>query len=376
MEGVLGSDTAKSAATKHLTWENTQRINTEAGNTGSTSMLTYSEERSLMEDLKEGVEIALNARGRSGDDLDDIKANKLAYLAIQEFDLDITYGWFKYGPAPVDTATRSGAKTGSSLDLNPRPAAEVSASDFSRVPSERQEHPSPEEYAAWIQESEELDRMLSIPTFEYLEHFYKTYAPEEYKSLYLACIHLQRHLDGIDRDVAEDPNREFPTLDDEFNQDLSQYLNNVYAELLQCPQLNEAVHPYSDYKALLKDIIATATGQESLLEHQEVFIGEIVEFFFTDTWRYVSLLISKDTVRGDNADRLRNNIDSDLADLRSQYSDDIVDFGDRADLLGLFPDSRRVIQNHNNPRERDYEDESTTEQLAQWERLAGEVINE
>lgn len=339
-------------------------------------MLTYSEERSLMEDIKEGVEIALDARGQSGDALDDIKVNKLAFLAIQEFDLDITYGWFKYGPAPVDTATRSGAKTGSNLELTARSAAEITASDWSRVPSERHDHPSPEEYAEWIADSDEFTRMLEMPTFDYLEHFYQAYAPEEYKALYLACIELQQHLDGIDQDIAESPEESFPELNDAFHKQLSRCLNDVHAELLQCQQLDEAVPAFSDYKSLLKDIIGSTTGTDDLLEHQEVFIGEVVEFFFTDTWRYVALLISKDTVRGDNADRLRTNIENDLADLRGQYSNDISELEDRADMLGLMPASKRVVQNHLDSHERDYDGESTTSQLEEWERLAGEVVNE
>lgn len=339
-------------------------------------MLTYSEERSLMEDIKEGVEIALDSFGASSADIDDIKVNKLAFLAIQEFDLEITFGWFKYGPAPVDTATRSGAKTESTLDLRPRPATEIRASDCSRVPSERQDHPSPETYAEWFVESPEFERVLTTETKQYLEHFYQEYAPDRYKSLYLSCIALQQHLEPIDRDAAESPEEEFPVLDDDYHKTLATLLNEVYIDLLECPQLEEAVKPYSNYKRLLKDVIATASGEEELLEQDEVFISEVVEFFFTDTWTYVALLISQDTVRGDNDDKLRTNIESDLADFRTQYGEDIEELQDRAKLFGLLPSSKRIINKHKNPRERDYEDESTTDNLEQWERLAAEVINE
>ena len=330
-----------------------------------------------MEDIKEGVEIALYYKRESSTTaLDPIKINKLAYLAIQKFNLEITFGWFKYGPAPVDTATRDGAKAGPELDLRPRPAREVSASDYSRVPSEEHDHPSPEAYSEWFLQSDEFEEILNTKTKQYLKEFYKEYAPERYKQLYLASIGFQRHLEPIEREAAEDPDRDFPSVDDQYYEDLSKNLNNVYGELLKSPPLEESVEPFNSYKRLLKDVIASASNEQNMPEQDMVFIGEVVEFFFTDAWRYVALLISEDTVRGANADRLRNSISSELANLRNQYDDDIGDLQSRAKLLGLLPTSKRVISKQKNPYEHDFEDESSTDNLEQWERLAAEVIDE
>jgi hypothetical protein len=57
-------------------------------------MITLGDEDDLLKDIEEGVEIAINRLGYDRDAVDPIKFNKLAYLAIHEFDLPITYGWY------------------------------------------------------------------------------------------------------------------------------------------------------------------------------------------------------------------------------------------------------------------------------------------
>lgn len=334
-------------------------------------MLYYSEERSLKEDIKEGIEIALDAAGESAEQIDDIKVNKLVYLAALEFNIDLTYGWFKYGPAPVDVV-RLGGQSGPSDDLYPRPAAEVPASGRSRVLSEQEDYPSPEAYAEWFASSDEFDRMLNTETKDYLEHFYDTYAPESYKSLYLACIRLQQHLVPIDR--AQRGRRQMPVINDDYCDQLSSHLNDVYGELLRRPQLREAADSFNEYNRLLKSVMTSAASADGqLTEQQQRFIGEVVNFFFSDAWRYPALLISKDTVQGANSDRLRTSIESDLGEIRSDYPEALEDLRRRSEFHWLQPDAVRDVQEATDRRD---DNAAETQHLTQWEKLAGEVINE
>lgn len=293
---------------------------------GGTQMITYSEERALIDDIKEGIEIAMHREGYSPDQIDPIKVNKLAFLAIREFDLKITFGWFKYGPAPVDVAIRNGTGD-ASIEINPRPESKVPASDWSRVPSEELHHPSPEDYAEFYIGHEEFHRALETDTRSYLEHFYEQYAPAAYKDLYIACARLQRLLDQIDNP------REWQSLDEEYYYDLSDALNDLYGELLQIPQIEESIDAFRQFKRLFKAVIGNEASQNRTIEQQRKFIAELVDFFYGNIWRYTALLISIDTVQGANADRLRNSIDSQLSEIRVHYESDIHELEERSRLL-------------------------------------------
>ena len=84
------------------------------------SMITLGDEDDLLDDIKEGVEIAMQRRGYNSGNIDPIKFNKLTYLAIHEYDIPITYGWYKYGPAPANVAHQS-------ITVRPRALNEVPA---------------------------------------------------------------------------------------------------------------------------------------------------------------------------------------------------------------------------------------------------------
>ena len=329
-----------------------------------TQMLTYSEERSILDDVQEGVEIAMHREDYHSDAIDPIKVNKLAYFAIREFDIGVTFGWYKYGPAPVDTATHQGSK-GPSTELEPKPEADITASDRSRVPSERNNHPSPEEFAHFFKNFDEFHAMLTMETKEYLEEFYEQYAPETYKPLYLAGIRFQRKIDQIGDNPESIQNSSISY------HSVSHSANEVFGELLKLPQLNEAVTPFKDYTDLLRDIIASIESRGDLEERVEQFINDFVSFFYTSTWKYVALFISRDTVRGDNANQLLDSIDDKIGELRSRYNGDLGAWQEHSRLFGLPPRINRYVDDM----EYDDETESENEVTEPWIHLSSEVVH-
>jgi len=89
-------------------------------------MLTLGDEDDLLKDIEEGIQIAMEREGYPSDAVDPIKVNKLAHFAVQDLGVPLTYGWYKYGPAPVfDT---------SSARLGPASESEIKASDEPRLP--------------------------------------------------------------------------------------------------------------------------------------------------------------------------------------------------------------------------------------------------
>jgi hypothetical protein len=133
-------------------------------------MLTPADEESLIADITEGIQYALyigKQKGRFTEDeirLDKIRLNKLQYIANEDRDLGLTFGWFKYGPAPEDVTT------GGTVELWPRSEDKISYLEESRLPSK--DYLSKEGFAYYFvrELDEEFDRIVTAEnTKVYLE---------------------------------------------------------------------------------------------------------------------------------------------------------------------------------------------------------------
>jgi hypothetical protein len=325
-------------------------------------MITYNEERALVEDIKEGIEIALYDRGYSEDTLDTIKFNKLVYFAITEFDLNITYSWYKFGPSAVEMTDANGLVA----DMSPNSPSNITAADRPRVPSEKHNHQTPERYAEFYLNLDEFDTIIQAKTKEYLLDFYEEYAPEEYKSLYMACIPLQQTLDKIATEGywSADGTQDVKQLSDQ--------TNRVYGEILERPALSESVQAFQGYKKFIKNLVTEAASKEEITERQQKFIGESVGFFYNSAWKYTALYISKDTVQGDNSSRLIDSIDGELSVISDRYFDDLERLESNSGLFGLRPRSKRITDNHD-----EYKlSTSRSSNVDQWTKISSEVIHE
>lgn len=293
-------------------------------------MLTLGDEDGLLEDMKEGVEIAMEREGHVPSDIDPIKFNKLAYLTIREFDLPITFGWYKYGPAPVNVAQRS-------VSVTPRPIEDVTAADEPRLRNAGQTYLSPEEYSYFYTEDlDEFDRLLETPTKEYLVEFYFEYAPDEYRDLYIASAELQQILDEL---IAGPSWHE---AGEEYADALETRFLRLLSEVSTLQSLEESVEAVTAYERLLTAIVSTAATDESLSEERQRFIGSVVDYFYGGVWRYVALLVSRETVDrspGENKRLLRNNIEEDLRGIRGEYERELERLAERAVQYDLITES-------------------------------------
>lgn len=297
-------------------------------------MLTVGDEDDLLVDIEEGIQIAMHRGNYSADDIDPIKVNKLAYFAIQDLGVPITYGWYKYGPAPVfDTQN---------VRLEPSPETTISASEKPRIPDPSGEFYSPNEYAFYFEEDcAEFDKIIQTPTKDYLREFYEDHAPKTYASLYQKSVQVQVILDEIK--TSSDWHSEA----DDYYKSLNRALTELHGELLAISHMNEVIDDFSKYSRLLKDIIAEASTQDTLSPAQQRFIVRVVDFFYGGVWNYTALLISKNTVAlspGSNDSKLLNSIDANLRELRSSISDEIDSFRSQSTARDLLPDYYSEIQ--------------------------------
>lgn len=331
-------------------------------------MLTFGDEDDLQEDIKEGVAIALDFCD-FGDEgyIDDIKLNKLAYFAIQQFDLDITYSWYKYGAAPIYSEP---ADQGETNFISPVSEDEVPAVSSSRVPTVDNKYRSPIEYAYFFADdiTEEFERAVTMETKEYLVHFYTENAPPHYKQLYIQSAKLQQVLDSI----KEDDN--WYNEKAEIYNELEDRLNDTYKEMLLVDEVSESIAAFQNYSRLIRNVLIAAMEQESLSSNQKRFMTNLIDFFYGITWKYTALLIAKDTVTGNNRELLKNSIEDDLRWMRDHNERETDSLRQRALAFNLLPDSVEemmevVDDDENLPPEQVNEDE-----IEAWSRLGGEVI--
>ncbi|MDY6774840.1 MAG: hypothetical protein SV253_01930 [Halobacteria archaeon] len=296
-------------------------------------MFTLGDEDSILDDIKEGVEIAMHRKGYGSDSVDPIKFNKLAYFAIKEYDIPITYGWYKYGPAPVNVANQK-------VSVSPRPADTVQAVNEPRVQSPSDKTRSPEEYSYFFSNDlGEFEHIVETDTKEYLTEFYFEHAPDEYRDLYIASAELQQVLDKV---------REDPSWHEEGEEVVSLLMKRfprVIHEVASNPNLKESVGKIQDYEALLTEILTTASDRDDVTEVQQRFIKRVLDYFYGGAWKYVALLISRDTVNlspGENKDRLLNSIEDELGELRNEYNEEISRLKEEAEKYDLVSESSRV----------------------------------
>lgn len=330
-------------------------------------MITLEDQKDLLEDIREGVEIAVYERGEDADSVDSIKLNKLTYFAISAFEMDeITFGWYKYGAAP--RPSEPNGMWGPDIVISPQPATSIQAVDNSRIPTVHKKYRSPREYAWFFERQlEDFDKILKTEnTKEYLLDFYEDEAPPEYRELYIQSAHLQILIDEI-RAGSEWHNRS-----EQMYYDVSHRLNNIYGQLLQAPELRKSMGAFQGYNRFFQDVLATADSHAELTDEQQQFINKCVRFFYENTWEYVASLISRDTVTGDLTVQLTEDIDRNLDRLDERYERELDQLKERAKSFNLRPENS-IVEGDTSSRE---EPEQNLDHIDAWTRVSSEIINQ
>ena len=261
-------------------------------------------------DIKEGIQHALylgKEKGRFTEDeirLDKIRLNKLQYIVNEDRDLGLTFGWFKYGPAPEDVTTDTG------VELGPRPGDDIEHLDESRLPSK--DHLSTKAFAYYFLKDlgDEFDRIVTAEdTKVYLEDFYEEYASrDEYAArfvdLYKASACLQQTLDAIGDGTDWHQNST------EYYYELDRKFVPVTEEIAKHESLKHTLEPIEEYRKLLTSIISEADAEDELSAGQQSFINNAIRKFYNTVWDFVGQEISLETMRGENVEELRPDVET------------------------------------------------------------------
>ncbi|MEZ3144446.1 hypothetical protein [Halobaculum sp. MBLA0143] len=339
-------------------------------------MLTLGDEESLLMDIKEGVQYALYLGKQEGRFtecdilLDKIRMNKLQYIVNEERDLGLTFGWFKYGPAPEDVTTGTG------VELGPKSGDEIAQLERSRLPSKN--HLSTEAFAYYFLKNlnDEFDRIVTAEeTKVYLEDFYNQYGPKDkyanqFTSLYKASVRLQRTLDAIGDGGSwhQDSTQYYYELDRRFL--------SVSEEIAKHDSLTYTLEPFEEYQLLLTSIISEADAKDKISARQQSFIDNVIRTFYNTVWDFVSQEISLQTMRGQNVDELRPGVEASVQKYREgSWRSELNALRERRETVELEPqidDIEEIDSEGNQQSEGQSLDEEMVEQISE---MGAEVIS-
>lgn len=284
-------------------------------------MATKWEQKQTLRDIIDGLNAAIDVAGLTPEDIDPIKLNKLLYLAVNHFDLPVTYWWYKYG----SDFTFHGIGTNA---LQPRALEELSTPTQPRLgPDDLDEgdgYPSPKQYKEFfLTEVNDFERLFEDDTKEYLRAFYQDYAPEDLQDIYTACAIFQKTMDSIG--YADEPGTVVTTEIGTAMDELRQLNREVHIN----PLLDDVREPYKEYTELLKDVLVTVDSTNGELDGSEEALRDVVRFFYDAAWQIIAFKIASENSHGSDAferketangrlQTLLNNWDRDIDKLRSK----------------------------------------------------------
>jgi len=296
------------------------------------------------------------------------KLQKLLYLAIDEFDLPVTYSWYLAGSVvPSDPATTETLAT-AGLDISPRgpsidetqdetfdPDASITTGEQfeeettdTGLPKHRdRDEDKPiidpvlftDSLSSNTSESDDRSSEVSLidhvdsrdvvidfyveilptvwhqTTMRFLQNFYRDHAPDRYRSLYLTSIHLRTHLldaeDAVRACVeGEQPTRSLADIADSIRMEVSDLHYYIRAN----DELADTLGAVVEGTTIIEDVfmlLEQAEPDELTDTHTEA-IETLQDFFYYHVWRYPCLIISRETAVGPQAEELRTERDERL----------------------------------------------------------------
>ncbi|UPV99958.1 hypothetical protein M0R88_15755 [Halorussus gelatinilyticus] len=265
-------------------------------------------------DVLEKVETALKQAVRDNSDLNweygtRIKRQKYTYLAVEHFtDSDeafpVTYSWYKFG-AVMPAAPKSGTVGPASTQM-PTPDARESGIftvafddivDFFR----RSDFTPGLDEDSWY--ASDLD---------FLEAFYESHAPEEYRDLYLGNVAFRQHLDSALEEVrtarrGSSADRSSPVFGTERYEDVGRAAARMHLGLVGIDFLSQTLDEVREFTNLVEDafLVLSQTCASEVTESQVAALEELKQVYNEWIWEYPALLMSKETAKGPNAPTLR-----------------------------------------------------------------------
>lgn len=297
--------------------------------------LTYNE-AALVDQLFDTIEEAM----ASLSDIDSTYANKtklqkLLYLAIDKYDIPITFSWYLAGAVIPDQSigpdslvnstikpTTPGGPTVSSVgpdlpdqDNNTPDPAPVSPILFNGNTG-GSNGDSPYDLKTYVARDElvefyrqELPSVWHEQTMRFLQNFYQEMAPEDYRLLYIESTHLRTHLTELTNTVESHIQGDSPTQSIEvIRESIELSISDLHYYLRSNDILQQTFEVVVTGTDLIEDVLMMLEqySPAEITEDHLTLLKEIQDFFYYYVWKYPCLLISEETASGPCASKLRS----------------------------------------------------------------------
>ena len=293
-------------------------------------MATIWEQKQILRNIVDGLNAAVAEQGLDPEEIDPIKLNKLLYLAVDHFDLPVTYWWYKYGSDFTFHGIGPESVKPKALKELPTPTQPRLGPDDL---DEDEGYPSPEQYKDfYVNHVQDLERLFEDDTKEYLRSFYRNYAPAELEDLYTACAVFQKTLDSIGYadNASEKTSEEIDTI--------LQELRELDREVHIHPHLEDIQDEYSTYTELLKDVLVTVDEIEGRLGESEEVYRDLIRFFYDGAWQIVAFKIASQNSHGSDAFERKEVANGRLQTLLDDWENDITGLRNRCERYELIAD--------------------------------------
>lgn len=308
------------------------------------------------------------------------KIQKLLYLAIDKYDISITYSWYLAGavlpddsgtpaelrsafndlaspempavPNRTDDADDTGTDEENALDslVGASDTTPEDAIDPVLFTNDSETGDEPTELASSSDVTEIADEIIefyveAIPdvwhqdTMRFLQNFYNTHAPEQYRDLYIQSTHLRIRLREFRNATAAHANGEEPDADlGELFERIQLNLTDLHLTIRQTTTLQGTFDGFLHGTNLIEDgLMMLVDCAPALTQQHADVVKSIEDFFYYSVWRYPCLVISRETASGPSEDTLREERRERLAGFEDELKDAAVGLERDLDAAGLLP---------------------------------------
>lgn len=252
-------------------------------------------ENDLLRKVDNALESAVRAEGLDWWEPNRVKRVKYAYLAVKEFtdkgEHPITYSWFMYGPGLIASVPQQESLDSGYEIITPKAKkSELHAAGLGKISDYFRQ-----------QETLPLHEYWDADNLVFLERFYDICAPEEYRDLYLANIHLRRAFEEslgiISARARNEPIREY------------ERVGTISAKLqiaLATDEFDEVREPFLNYTDILEDAFMMLEKKDAsqLSSNDGNALRELKAFYRNVAWPAISGIVSEQTAVGPNAERV------------------------------------------------------------------------
>lgn len=317
-------------------------------------MVTPNEERRILDDLQTGL--ALAVRDHPNLDLDaleytnETKLQKLLYMAVDQFELPVTYSWYLAGAHIANESVSLDQFEDRYRSLQP------SFNEESRLEDKRVKIDEQSDIGIDIEDyrifyREQIEEVWFTPLNSFLEEFYTSYCPKRFRNIYLKSLYLRQlfeeSINNVESVVYDKQSSLSQFLERdrkiELYQDFKSGVDDLELELAADSLLQDTAKDFQDFGAILLKLIEHLESKDiEQFGSEDLFIlEEANEFYFFNAWRQPALYIAKNTAQGPNAHVLRSYYQEEIECSVEGYQQELQVFKDDCEEFGVEMSSNK-----------------------------------